>query len=233
MWVTPVEAAALEREATAYHEAGHALLDVLNRRRFRYITLRPREKYQAGHVLLTSAPDARVWLRESSSLFAGLIAEDLWEQGKFEDHDHADCRSEIVRASGRIDLCFARDLICRAWTMSQVDPGWPSDPIEPGWSPQYMAVKAWDASVRQLAAHADALNDLAQLIHESPRAVTWRQACEVVAANEAQTVTDAELAEVDMLRPWFLDHCELTWQPSEQWIRQTIESAGPIAARTR
>jgi hypothetical protein len=61
-------------EATAYHEAGHAVMALELRRRFKHVTVVPKDD-SLGHVLKTDAPD---WFRPDCPGFGDELKTERW-----------------------------------------------------------------------------------------------------------------------------------------------------------
>lgn len=189
------------------------MVDVLTGQRFRYVTLRPRSG-AAGHVMPAGRTSPCRWMEEVAALFGGLIAEDLyWNEGCSRAADKADMRRSLVQIAAATDLKLARRAVGCAWQLHRDEPRYrPTTPIAPGWTPLEMTKAAWEHAVWLVAGGAEAVAELAGVLHESSRAVTWTQAREIVDGCEPLAVPASELVQHDMLRPWFLDHCRLNWK---------------------
>lgn len=218
-----------QREATAYHEAGHGVLHVLAGQRFRYITLRPRDRNLAGHVVSDQIGDSRKWRTEVAGMFAGLIAEDLWWWGLGPISAHHDVRrSDLVRYAASSDMEHARDELRYVLGVRRAEPDC-LPMVDPTWTVQGMAVDAWRHAVLMVVANAEAVGWLADLLLASPRAVTWKQACAVVAGSTPTEVSESDPDIGHLMYPWFLDHCELDWSDEDP----THASAQPSTAAAK
>lgn len=208
----------IDREATAYHEAGHAVADAVAELRFRYVTLRPRNG-DAGHVMQADCglPDRGQWLDVAAGSCAGIIAEDLYLS------DHAwmaelrprdELRRILTLDAGGHDLRYVRDVAGYAWVRHQHEPGWSATPIEPEHSIADLATAAWQRAVQLVLRHADAVAELARMLLGSRRAITWRQVREIVADHEPHPdLPEDQLQAEGLWHPWFLDHSRLQWTP--------------------
>lgn len=201
------------REAIAYHEAGHGVLDVVTGQRFRYITLQPRDRAHAGHVMVDCAPKWGSWRNEAASLFAGIIAEDLWWSEMGPPTLTEERRRILTQDAGRTDMRNARDVVRLAWARQRANPRYSLTLVNPAWSVRDMAVQAWRHAVLTVAAHGEAVSASAELLLTQSHAVTWAQAREIVAGCEVAEVPVEHPSLVDLLRPWFLDHSRLSWEP--------------------
>lgn len=205
------------REATAYHEAGHGVLDVVTGQRFRYITLRPRDPRHGGHVMPARSPRWGAWRDEAAASFAGIIAEDLywselstwWLVGVGRET----LRKGLVQDAGRTDMRMARDTVRSAWARQRTDPGYSLTLVNPAWSVRDMAEVAWRHAVLTVVAHGEAAAVLAELLLTQSHAVTWGQACEIVSGCEVAEVAVEHPLMANLLHPWFLDHSRLSWEP--------------------
>jgi hypothetical protein len=215
------------RHATAHHEAGHAVLDIVTGLRFRYITLRPRDRGKAGHVLSEGPSLWWNWYSEAASAFAGVVAEDMWWFKSGPPTDTEGRRRILTRQAGRTDMVNARDVIRAARERTQ-----PEDPrslalVAPPWTVERMAVQAWSHAIRIAAAYNAAITDLADLLLGQRRAVTWTQAREVVHGCTPLAIPDSHLTY--FMPPWFLEHSRLRWQARDSSC--TPMFAEPVAAR--
>lgn len=208
--------AADQREATAYHEAGHGVLDVVTGQRFRYITLRPRDRSRAGHVMVYPTTRLGWWDSEVASAFAGMIAEDMWWTKAGPPTDTETRRRTIIQVSGRSDMVCARDLTRAAWE------------DQSSYSVRQMAEAAWRHAVRTTVERWEAVAALAELLLTQSRAVTWAQAIEAIVEHRLTEMPDSAEAQSELLHPWFLDHSLLSWEPKPEIIRLT---SPPVAAR--
>lgn len=217
-----------EREATAYHEAGHGVIDVLTGQRFRYITLRPKDG-NAGHVMSAQWSNPCRWLDETATMFGGMIAEDLYlNEGCSRASDLVTSRRVLTEVAST-DLKLVRWVTGSAWRYHHTDPTYrPATPIAPGWTPLEMAKAGWERAVWLLAASVEAVGELATALLDSRRAITWVQAREIVYGCEPMAVSAAESVQHDMLRPWFLDHSRLKWAPPK--LPSTNGSQADLAA---
>lgn len=201
---------AIQREAVAYHEAGHGVLHVLADQQFRYITLRPRDKNLAGHVVCDQLSDPRKWRTEVAALFAGLIAEDIWWGGLGTVTDHDARRRDLVRHAASTDILLARDELRYVLESRRTEPTC-LPMVDPSWTVREMAIEAWRHAVLTVVANAAAVDWLAALLLTSSRAVTWNQARTVVAGSNPVEISEFDPDIAHLLHPWFLDHCEFDW----------------------
>jgi hypothetical protein len=199
------------RRATAHHEAGHAVLSVVFGLRFRYVTLRPRDRSRAGHVLSEGLSFWWNWHAEAAVLFGGVIAEDLWWIRCGPVTFDGDRRAVLTQKAGREDMRHARDLLREALERDDWRTASSLAVVPPPWTVQRMATQAWEHAVRTLLAYDQAVCDMADLLLAQRRAVTWAQAQEIVTSCKPRAVREAV---VDRFADsWFLDHSRLRWQP--------------------
>lgn len=180
---------AAQREATAYHEAGHGVLDVVTGQRFRYITLRPRDPGRTGHVMVDRTAQAGWWHNEAAAAFAGVIAEDMWWAALGPSTDTETRRRILTQEAGRADMLRARNVTRSAWER------------QVSWSVRQMAEAAWRHAVRTIATHGQAVAVLAELLLTQSGAVTWRQAREIAAGCEVAEVSAEHPSITGLLRP--------------------------------
>lgn len=226
-----------EREATAYHEAGHGVVDLLTGQRFRYITLRPKGGH-VGHVMPATPSRWGAWLDEAAALFAGVIAEDVywhethtWWQG---DDERDQLRGILVRESGYTDMRYARHVVCLAWKRQRANPRYSLTPVDPAWSVQDMAVVAWQHAVRMVLRNGFAVEAIAERLLESSRALTWTQCRSIVAevARDGPAGLDVPIPD-DLLHPWFLDYSRLRWDQrgSTRPVFMAAAAKGSVASK--
>ena len=75
-----------ERRATAYHEAGHAVAYLVHRRRFRYVTIRPRH----GRGRVAVAPRRIDVFVKGVIAYAGPLAQARYEVSAITTNELAD-----------------------------------------------------------------------------------------------------------------------------------------------
>jgi hypothetical protein len=219
-----------QREATAHHEAGHGVFHVLVGHRFRYITLRPRDKNLAGHVVSDQLSDPRKWRAEVAALFAGLIAEDLWWEHLGSVTDREPRRRHLVQYSASTDILNARDELRYVLGARRSEPTC-LPMVNPEWTVREMAISAWRHAVLEVASNADAVDWLAAMLMTSSRAVTWNQARTAVTGSNPIEVSESDPAIAHMLYPWFLDYSESELDWSDRDYAHVAATAEPMAAR--
>jgi hypothetical protein len=211
-----------EREATAWHEAGHAVAAAALGRPVRYVSLRPRDRDTAGHVMLRWSDERNpLWLPDMIITAAGMVAEDWLRCGE----DRWD-----TAAGGRDDLHELRGQARYTWYRAHPDDGhdYRLDPaVDASWGVRDIAIHAWRQTHLLLVQHGDALREVAEELAASPRAMPGRRVRELV----AQAGTTAEDDDFEQLRAnlalidfWPAEHSRLRWDIPRP------RSAGPRAA---
>lgn len=135
-----------QHEATAWHEAGHAVAYVVHRLPFRYVTLRPRDRSSAFGALVVR-PALRDGLKLAVGAAAGPLAEERYYRQQGHDEDEARWLVDFFGGAQH-----DADTIARAW------PG-PPEALD-------------DLTRAILASHWQAVDRVAGALLSSPRALT-------------------------------------------------------------
>lgn len=224
------------------HEAAHAVAAVALGIPIKYITLRPRASGVAGHVVITRASDRAAfhrgdWEALGAVNAAGIIAQSIYvEEHSWDGEDDTAVRRELTRHFGRQDMKNLRDVVNRAWSAHMSLAGfeeWSTTPVSVGALPVDLAVLAWRRAVKTLAAHWDAVEELAGVLYDAPRKVTYRTVREIIkgsvvdpdAGDEVGTDAGDEVG-TEYLEPWFLEHSRLSWTPPARWFTEVERFAG-------
>lgn len=201
-----------EREATAAHEAGHAVAAVVLGCPIRYVSLRPRDPDSAGHVMIRWRDDRRPqWLPDLVVAAAGMVAEDAW---RFGDDRH------ITVAGGRGDLRQMQRLARYAWHRAHPDDEYEYEldpPIDPAWTVRDIATHAWRQAHLLLLEHSDAMWTVAEELLDSARALPGARVRQLVGEDGIQHVTgldddpDQLRAAIQQVDFWAADYSRLAW----------------------
>lgn len=217
-----------DRWETCFHEAGHAIVAVVNGLQIRYISLKPRSKDAAAHVVFDDAWWAfrqGKWEALASSAAAGIIAQWLYigDDHWFDIENDEDMRrwwtedicKHLTQHCGKIDLKLVRKWCLSAWSNNRID-GRPvlraSDVM-----PVDLAVQAWRHAVWNLAARWDAVEELAERLYDSTRRVTYREVREILTRCEPNPEA-IDYVPDSFLKPWFLEYSRLKWTPPDSWF---------------
>ncbi|HEV2927969.1 MAG TPA: hypothetical protein VGW74_04690 [Propionibacteriaceae bacterium] len=207
---------AVERRATAWHEAGHAVAATALGLAVRYVTLRSRNG--GGQTTYRETlPPAWGWRAAGAVHLAGMAGEQLL---------HTD-RAVLIHG-GYYDLRNAR-LVARAAIDVRDHPaddsgrprrladaktgGWAewldaAKAMDPAWSERDVGALMWRHAVDTVTEHLDAVAWVAGLLLTSPRAVPGRQVREVFAASERSSEPPA----VDDVEWWIPRHTRMQWR---------------------
>lgn len=221
------------RELTAYHEGSHGVTAAALRCPFRYITMRPRSRNLAGAVKNTRSTDNQLyrlgkWREDAAWSMASAVIEDLWYESWRHDYLtdvklQAKIRRGIVQYDCGHDLKIARDSIKYAWAREAWDPGWASTPINHERDTvKSMAIDAWQLAVWTVARYWSSIDVLAQTLLIANTAVQWSTVRDLV--SDEGPNDNVELP-IDYIRPWFLEHSRLRWDPSPRWYADTMDYA--------
>lgn len=162
-----------EREMTARHEAGHAVLSIVLGWSVRYVTLRPRDDDAAGTTW--SRPPRHCNLLDAGAIFlAGLAAEST----VLDSQDRS-----IMIEGARSDLRDARDLSRHIVSLRERDGDLPG--IDPDWSEWDLGAQMWYRACDLVARYGEAIDWVTGRLCASPRAVSGSWIRDAV-ANSSQ-----------------------------------------------
>lgn len=225
-----------EDEATAFHEAGHAVADVVSGLRFRYVTVRPRNRSIAGHVMPSNAHAPGIWRSGqweavALSSAAGIIAEDLQSTGSVSSDSQREwLRRFFVQQTGRTDMQYLRSTTRYAFVMERSNPGWSATEIEEDETPVDLAKRAWRRAIKVITTNWEAVEEVAwTLLDESPT-LSYAQVSSIVAGSELipeEEVLEA-LKDPHYWNDWFMSHGRLKWEPSDKWYQDVKESVSHL-----
>lgn len=220
------------RAETCFHEAGHAVVSVARGIPIDYISLRPRHSDYAAHVVSSLCSHAMAfhrgdWESLGAIQSAGILAQWIHISNRaWPDDPGENTQRLLTRHCGRTDLKDLRQTCLRAWSMQRAyadSEDWSTTPIKADAMPVDLAVQAWRGAITTLAEYWDAVENLAEVLYDSPRKVTYRTVREIVEDCTPDHETVVELPD-EFFHPWFLDHSRLKWEPPDRW-RTEVERA--------
>lgn len=210
---------------TCFHEAGHAVVAIARRQKFDYVTMNPRDKNSTAHMRSDdqhwSVYEKGHWKAWASISAAGILA----EEAAISKYSHFDpftkdslreVRKELVRENGRDDMKSLRKYAWLGWERARTEGDmWSATQVDPDKSPVDLAVDAWSEAAMDLTVHWSYVIEVAYMLHDSTRKVTFRE----IVAMKPDFEAHSKLFD-EPLEPWFLEHSRLKWTPSDRWFAE-------------